>query len=478
MRKQVVSDEEILSTFKFQGMATTHQIAELLNINYQTATRLTKNIWLRETRLFNRTTARRPWNVGEKKNGAPEVLYYLNEDGARVVSELTGDKLIAPSMVNKKNVVHALALVDIVNICLKMGGTVRVNRRIYSDEDDTYIRPDIELSPKSDRKYFIELEQSRVKLGLENKILDRMRRWQKILTEEPGSGEYFNEIFVLFNLEESDNYTLAMWAKAYESLYKEINTPPAFIVWYKPFPDFYTAPSFHLNDYTRLQMGDVHLSRVLSEQTVKDTKALLAQPKFDREAIDIRLKNYFLTNKNFLHQMRMNNGPQEFFFSEVLSLHKMATTFDDEYRGFSRSALPYLGIGLVRTWLESPDLIDLRTFLIEALSSVQSSYTRGLNAAAAALERMIWNVLLRYFGFDRNGPLNCGVQIGSNEQGKERSNDLIPFVSISIPWEGVCNDVATGKEMELALTWFIDLLFRYTTELGLEKPRRKRHSIS
>lgn len=476
MRKQAVSDEEILSTFKFQGMATTAQIAELLKINYQTATRLTKNIWLRENRLFNRTTTRRPWNVGEKKNGAPEVLYYLNEDGARVVSDLTGDKLIAPSMVNKKNVLHALALVDIVNMCIKLGGTVRVNRRIYSEKDDTYIRPDIEFTPKSDKKYFIELEQSRVKLGLENKILDRMRRWQQILTEEPGSREYFTEIFVLFNLEETDSYTLEIWARAYESLYKELNTTPAFIVWYRPFPEFYSAPSFQLNDYTRLMMGDAHLSRVLNEQTSKDTKALLAQPEFDQEAIDIRLENFFLTNKDYLHQMQMNNEPQKFFFSEVLSLFRMATTFDSGYTGFSRSALPYLGIGLVRTWLESPDLIDLRSLLIDALSSVQSSYTRGLNAAAAALERMIWNVLLRYFGFDRNGPLICGVQIGSNDQRKERSNDLIPYVLISTPWEGVCNDVDAGKEMELALTWFIDLLFRYTTELGLEKPRRKKYS--
>jgi DNA-binding MarR family transcriptional regulator len=271
MRTAEILDEDILNIFRYQGMATSKQIADLLNISYTKANRVSKKLWEREARLINRTTEKRLWNVDTNRAGAPEYLYYLNEAGAQKVTELTGEKITAPSMLIKKNIVHAIALVDIVNISIKMGGTVRVNRRIYGSEDaETYIRPDIEYSPKGEKKYFIEFEQSRVKMDLENKILERMRRWQKILTKEQGNDQYFKEIFVLFNLEETDNYTLRIWAKAYETLYKELNTPPEFIVWYKPFKEFYAAPSFNLNEYTRLTMGDVHISTILTEEKKKD----------------------------------------------------------------------------------------------------------------------------------------------------------------------------------------------------------------
>jgi hypothetical protein len=311
-------------------------------------------------------------------------------------------------------------------------------------------------------------------MDLENKILERMRRWQKILTKEQGNDQYFKEIFVLFNLEETDNYTLRIWAKAYETLYKELNTPPEFIVWYKPFKEFYAAPSFNLNEYTRLTMGDVHISTILTEEKKKDIVRLTNRPVFDKAAIDQRMDDYFEENRESFHQLQKNDETQRFFFEEVERLHRMATSYDDDYQGLAQAATPYLSINLVRTWLECPDLIGLRAALVDAIANVQASYARGLNAAGASLERMIWNVLFRYFGFDRYGPLSCTVQIGSNDQGKDRSNDLIPTVSISTPWNGVCDDSNTGKEMEHALTWFINMLFRYNQELGLVKNRRKK----
>jgi hypothetical protein len=475
MKNKRVSVAEVFGVFQYQGMATPNQISKLLGISLNQVTYAINNLMRKPDAKLWYQPVTRTW-IHKKVGGRPENVYALEPIGAKDLSQLMGVEITAPNRETvEKNVLHSLALVDIASYCINQNFTVRVNRRINSTEVDTYILPDIEFCIPGDKKYFVELEQTRFQNNLEVKVLERMLRWEQILSEE-GSSQYSKEIYVLFNLDKkTDDYTILTWMQAYDELYKSINKIPSFNVWYREFEDFYKEPSFKLNSFTRLEPNRAQATekiRSTREQEIKAQKdnrlELLDESKFDN-----RIKAYWEENREQFHQAQLNTDKQIFFFLQVRKLFDMCTVYDNEYTGYANASLPLLSIAVVRTWLEMPELAELRAKLIIAITTVYNSYIKGLNSAAAALERAIWDVLFRYFGFASGGPLIFYVVVGNADQIKDRSNDLVPTVKINAPWKDVCEE-EEARQIEKALTWFVNLLFRYHTELGLNKSPSRR----
>jgi hypothetical protein len=99
-----------------------------------------------------------------------------------------------------------------------------------------------------------------------------------------------------------------------------------------------------------------------------------------------------------------------------------------------------------------------------------------LYSAADALERLVWGVLLRQFGIGKNGPVSFYAQAGSSEKDKDRRSGLIPVFAISSPWSGVREDQDQADATVKALTWLVEMLIGYPTELGLTKENKKAQS--
>ncbi len=140
--------------------------------------------------------------------------------------------------------------------------------------------------------------------------------------------------------------------------------------------------------------------------------------------------------------------------------------------------VPWPAIALVRYWLEQPVFLDFRADLIDALERLRYSYSRGINAAADSMEHMVWDVLLRRFGFARGGPLSFFAQIGSTERDRNPRSGLIPVFSILTPWKGIRETSEQAEITVRSLTWLVNLLVDFQGEIGLRRASKKAQSAT
>ncbi len=460
----------ILSAFAIQGLATHAQIMGLLGTGKSQTYDALKQMTGINPLLWSANIPR-PWvRVG---SGRFERTFALTEIGAKELSKLTGERyqMVDPTN-NVRNLQHNLALVDIAIKLLELKIPHRVNRRLNVTDQDDYVRPDITFCPLGAQQHIIELEQSRFRYDLDNKLFERMLKWEELFSG-PESHNTSSDIIVLFSLEKWDDYTIASWMSTLDALIKKIQRKPSFKIWFMPFEEFYRSPTLDIAAYNRLEPSNKPGEKIMQierERVLADEITSQHVISNNAEIIQNKIAAYHEENSGLLRELQTICYPQEFFFNLCDWLYKECQTqFPD---GYERSAIPWLSIGVVRYWLELDEFSDLRQRLIAALSDVRAAYMRGLSAAADAMERMVWNVLLRYFGFTRGGPLAFYVMVGSDKEINKRSG-LIPVVKIEYPWNKVRESEAAAIKTETSLTWLIDLITQYPNELGLTKDNKR-----
>jgi hypothetical protein len=453
-----------------QGIATPAQVSNILNIS-ETQARYGLGKLTRKNPALWSMNIRRPWITDG--SGRPERVFVLTEVGALELSELTGEQVSAPSRKNQvRKFQHALALVDIANVLIKASIPYRIDRQMSVSESDEYVRPDVEFILQGAQRHILELEQFRLKFDLQIQILNRMHRWQTLLTSQE-TDDICSDIIVLFSLNKKDNYSIAIWMSALDALIQQIKQAPAFTVWFMSFSDFMADPTFDLARYRRLEPSPkpqegilkIERERVLADEIGRRISAQ------DCCVVNKKIEQYWLENRGQLQEMQTIFHPQEFFLNLCDRLYDMCLIANP--RGYGRAAIPWLAIGMVRYWLEMTEFADLRERLVIAISEVRSFYSRGLSSAADSLERLVWEVLLKHFGFARGGPLVIFTNIGSSEKDKFHCSGLVPIVRIHRPWEGVRETEEAASKTEVALTWLIELLLHFQIELGLTKMNKR-----
>ncbi|MCX6054211.1 MAG: hypothetical protein NTZ74_04705 [Chloroflexi bacterium] len=162
----------------------------------------------------------------------------------------------------------------------------------------------------------------------------------------------------------------------------------------------------------------------------------------------------------------------------MLCLYDYSIHYTPDKNDYERAAIPWFSIAITRRWLELSDLVDLRQELINELNGFRSYYLRGLEAAAVALERIVWNTLFRFFNFAKGGNLVFYVNIGDDQNKNRRGYDegrqvdLIPFTQINNCFEDFCQDQKEKEKLEASINWFVKMLITYQEELGLVKNNR------
>jgi len=492
--------ETILKLFEHQGMLTIQQAISLYpeKITYPTILRhLNKLIVPTKEHpkallgLLSISIPPRPW---KKSTGAPEAIYYLTEAGAYEYTKLTGIRLVAPDpQAQPKSKQHALALVDIAIAIRDKNGRCICNRQVNIDKGDeyeeeeinnaiypdgkknTYTRPDIQFSYIGTPDYvqFIEYEQSRKQIFLEDILVARMNRWQDLLTSEDGT-HYSKNIMVLFFLDPVDQEKRTSKSNWMKALYRFIELRngelPAFKIYYKDFPEFIQKPTLSKNDYVLMEASqdpETYFLRKDNEEFFNQKAKEILEP-LNSDLSNKANAEYYKEKFPVLAGMQNYTGRQEYFFMQVKELYGLSILIDKPY-GYSLASVPWVSIGLLRQWVEQPQLHTLRERLVVGLAEVHAGYLRGMSIAADILDRVMWESIFPYFNFAQGGPLGYFTNLNNSIDGKEKNNRLIPVTNVSSHWEGVCTTDKEARLIEDAINWMIATFVQYPGELGLAK---------
>lgn len=466
-----VSKDQILDLFQTFSVLTADQIGNLLGVNtlYSIRTQLNQMSIQKEMPPISSRNIARPW-VGTHSN----LAFFLTEYGARIVSERHDIRVVAPKGTTlRKNFVHGLALTDIGIALNSLGAPFQIEKRVILNEDtDEFIRPDV-LCLHDDKRHLIELEQSRSEQDLDVRLLGRLRRWQKAFTS-PEMEDVSSDVIVLFSIKKDDKHTVAVWMKVLNQLQDELGGPAAFSVYALELSTFLKSPTLDLRKFRLLAPSDFPEAAMLASERERFFEREIST-RIDaagmQSALD-KTKSFYINYRGKLQAITRTNTERCSFLDHVDQLYMMSEF--GEYAG----AVPWLGISLVRYWLEQPIYIAFRLELIDAIERLKSSYARGTNTAAETMERMVWTVLLRRFGFARGGPLTFLPQIGSNERDKNPRTGLIPVFSISTPWAGIRETEIAAETTCRSLTWLVDLLVDFQEELGLTRESKKAASVA
>jgi hypothetical protein len=161
---------------------------------------------------------------------------------------------------------------------------------------------------------------------------------------------------------------------------------------------------------------------------------------------------------------------------QVKKLYELSI-LTDKPNGYSLASVPWVSIGLLRQWVEQPQLRTLRERLVVGLAEVHAGYLRGMSVAADILDRVMWESIFPYFNFAQGGPLGYFTNLNISIDGKEKDNRLIPVTNVSSHWEGVCTTDEEARLIENAINWMIATLIQYPGELGLTKNEKPYMSI-
>lgn len=467
-----VSPEQILDLFATYSVLTADQIKDLIGARtiYGIRNQI-KRMCGAENPLISSRNIARPWY-----NTHTNLAVFLTEHGAGKLQERLKSRIFAPqSTTLKTNFVHGMALSDIGVALHKEGLRFSLERRISIKEDcDEFIRPDI-LCEYNGKLYLIEVEQSRSEQELRGRLLGRLRRWQKTFTSPDMKG-VSRDIIVLFSIKKDDQHTVATWMQTLNLLEQELGRPAAFTVWAMQLSEFLNAPTLDLRRFRMVQPSETPDSTLLEAEQNRFFDYEIANRLSEsgmRLAFD-QTTACFRVRRGEIQSLAYSDEERKMFLDQCDQMYTMAAEMD-EWNG----KVPWLEIFFVRRWLEQPIYAKLRGDLIESLEKLKSSYTRGsMNVSADALERMVWNVLLRRFGFAYGGPLLFHAQIGSSEKDRNPRSGLIPVFSISAPWENIRTTEEEAEKTCRSLTWLVNLLVNFQEELNLIRANKKAQSAA
>ena len=473
--KPAEKDRAILEFVGLQGVATSAQGQQWFGLRYEKPIRdrMTKMSSGNNPLLTHRNLPR-PWASRYRVYSA-----FLTDAGAAVLNETNGTSILAPSQATQeKNFVHGLGIVDIALALKQMGLSCDMERRmdIPDDDDGGFIRPDI-LCHLDGSHMLIEFEQTRSEQKLSERLLGRLRRWQEIFTS-PVMRDVLPDVIVLFAMKESeDRYTTSTWSKVLYELSQELGGPPAFSVWSMSIADFLKNPTLDLRRYKRLVPSLYPDSDALADERERFFRAqAVSVPSLPGlQKAWQAAGSYHLDYRGRLTEMQLTISVRKAFLDCCDDLFSMVISGPESSR-WNNGGVPWIGIGVLRYWIEQPVFADFRIRLIDALEKFKSSYGRGLNSAADALERLVWDTLLRQFGIGRDGPLSFYAQIGTTEKDKDRRSGLVPVFIISAPWAGIRENQDEADTTVQSLTWLVTMLMEYSVELGLTKDNKKAQS--
>lgn len=492
------STESLLSLFQYQGMLTLPQIRELMDLPPEESDkalrrRLKKYLMgpsdeVPQALVSDTLRIKRPW-VDTK--GASTNLYLLTDVGAATLQKITSRGMEPPNPNSKpKNKQHALALTDIAIYIKKNIGDCLVNRSVIfkteeeNNNDVTNTRPDIQFWYTREKFIqFVEFEHTREqnKEILANILYGRMERWQKLFSSDNFiKGGYSKNIMVLFFLDKNDDWTLFLWQRLLHKLLSEGTNgqPLSFNLYWKDFRDFWDKPTLKVEDYLPLlPKSDPEQERkdLENELYFKERGAELLEPLEEGEG-ERSTDRYLAKNKQDLITLQNYTARQTFLFNQIRRLYQISQDEQLPKAGLAGSSIPWLSIGLLRQWIEQPQMNKLRNRLIDKLNEIDKGYARSLNTASDLVNRMMWDSFFSFFNIAPGGIVEFNSAPRSADDKKNPGDLIVPVVEFS-EWEGIFKSERQADETAKAIEWMVKIILKFTGEMGLMKNAKSYMSI-
>lgn len=387
-----------------------------------------------------------------EKNGRPEKVYRLTDDGVSWLRADGFEKATVLSMSDPIDLAHRYCQA-LVGTLTPIGTHVEIEK-IIPLEGGRNIRIDVAVPLSNGTMQFIEIEQ---KLERKNiaRAVEKFTEMGELYNNGVFQRYYSPEILFVFNLGAAAlSKTLNVWREALASAFD--NAPTPFTPRYTTIDAFVYDPAF--SNMERFPLIEKRRSDV-SQESVSPGSAI-----FDyRLAPSTRaIVNGLSSIQDEPVRLLSHNADQLIGFCEIaMMIYRKSMRRDSPTRKYS--AFPHESVQALRNFLHLPQNAGLLQALKEGYNWIESRKS-GLILYREAVTKLVWDVVLRYFGLGREGPLNVFVGIPDlAEKSSQITIDVILDKSeeLRLPW-------TSGEEpYEDAISWMLTALIMYPVDLGL-----------
>ena len=479
--KQALGEKEweaVLRPFQYVRMATAAQLEEATGLSRQVVARTLKALLAVEDVAQDPAGAPPPGGEPERvePEGAPEArvrrvlttaphrlayrayhtkpatVYLLGQVGAALLRELGLVKdLRACEESRPLALAHSLCILDVILLGQAQGQTALRAEKELANGQDLTLRADVAL-PQFDGEHVTEWRLLAIEQGADERNADRVERqverWHAFFAGRPGAEPVSPGLLVLFNLKpDALPAALAEWRNALAVVGAK-GGEPRFELRYRRLADFLETPEWSAAGWARSP-------RLLPE-------ARPAEPAQPAPAGRDPLAG--------LPAQADLKG----LFAKAQSIYALSRDQEDMR---ARYSVPAESLRALRAWLDAPEMAETKKSLRQTLGklSVRQSPVVVVNI----LNKVVWDVLLRQFGVDRQ-------HIGA--QGEMQIAAVAPELSTfeKVGYADYHVRVALGGEflealrepgallphwgknnLVTALEWLLGAPYTYAYELGL-----------
>lgn len=387
-----------------------------------------------------------------EKNGRPERIYRLTDAGAAWLRTIgLGSASVLP-MSDPIDLAHRYCQA-LVGALTPFGTKVEIEK-VIPLTGGRNIRFDVAVPLSNGMLQFIEVEQ---KLEGKNiaRAIEKFKAMGELFNIEAVRGLYSPEVLFVFNLSlGSLSRTLNIWRDALGDALPG-DGPLPFTPRYTTIDAFVFNPSY----------TDMENFPIIEKRKSDD----LQEPKpSGHQLLDYRmapstkmLLQELQTIQDETVELISHDADQLVGFCEIaMMLYRKSMHRDSPTRKYS--AFPHESVQALRQFLHIPQNAGLLQVLKEGYTWIESRKS-GLILYRDAVTKLVWDVVLRYFGFGREGPLN--VFVGIPDLG-EKSSQLTIEVYLSKD-EIELSTTSTEESYEDAISWTLTALIMYPVDLGL-----------
>ena len=384
-----------------------------------------------------------------EKAGRPEKIYRLTETGGAWLRANGFEKTVVPLTDDPIALAHRYCQA-LVEACNPMGARSDVESLIPLPGGRN-IRIDVAVTLPNGRIQLIEIEQKLSRVHLQRAVEKFVELGQAFRDEK--TGLYNRDVLFIFNLNTSVlPKTINMWRDALGMAFPG-DTPMPFTPRYTTIDAFMVDPAlgnmkrFALVEKREKDSADEPVSMggaILNYENAPSTRNIL--DKFKLVQIESR-------------RMKSYEPDQLIALCETaVTIYRMS--FYKDSPALKYSTFPQESVKGLREYLHMPENTILLQALKEAYGWIESRKS-GLILYRDAVTRMVWDVIMRYFGLGRNGPLKIFVDVP--DLGEKASQLTIDVIMEKTDELRLVAETQAGE----AISWMLTALIMYPVDLGL-----------
>jgi hypothetical protein len=460
--------QNILDCMSIRGLASVAQVITLTGQSDATVRRVLDEL-THETPLHPALLHKDSVAWGRRR---PPVVYLLNETGAEVLRQTSGNKNIKPpSFQEPSELLDAYLEMDVLRVARQNGFAADAEVVLPFKGGNANIRADVLVTIQGQKTLF-EIER-------QANAHNRHRITLKLLHlveffRAPEANGVDRAIRLLFVISDDDAQTLDEWEKALAQVELQIGKLP-FHLHTCQAQNFLVHPVWDsLQNFMPLEPAIESDAAEKNTQTTEPANEWLKElrvPSSDLDEMNViipALSASFDRSATGFEQAETSRQRCLSFFELVRFIYQASFFEKSPTRLYATP--PIESIYLLRRYLHAHQNSSLLKELQETLNWAQKQRS-GVTNYRDALTHVLWDVFLRWHGFYRGGPLIVSICPPNFED--MRRSDYYIYVRIE-NWEmynrekpRFRNYNREGLLEEQALAWILEALYLHGAELGL-----------